>query len=244
MSEHTPGYLETEPERIGRWHPGPVTVRLLGDQTLQDLRDWRATGFLYQGLSQSIWSLEFVETDMRYERKEDYELLAPLSGTVEDVTMLDVLGCEAVLKYLVPHFCCLNVLQVESEELRRLDDSLFSLRNLRYLNLRATLLESLPRSISGLVHLRSVVLRGCPKLPALPSTIARCPDLKRLRLIWCNSMGYTNKVDDEGGSLRDPKHPLPLPFTVGGFPSLKEIVARAVVLMLRGSSVLEKMAIN
>ncbi|KAJ9163565.1 hypothetical protein P3X46_023216 [Hevea brasiliensis] len=74
----------------------------------------------------------------------------------------------------------LRVLSLPRLNMDGLVDSIRELRQLKYLNLSGTLIESLPESISSLYFLQILILRECKRLVVLPTNMGRLINLSHL----------------------------------------------------------------
>ncbi|XP_022889154.1 putative disease resistance protein At3g14460, partial [Olea europaea var. sylvestris] len=85
-----------------------------------------------------------------------------------------------ILHHLLPKLSCLRVLSLNGYSIYDLPDSIGDLRHLRYLGLAQTLLKWLPESMSTLINLQVLILRGCCNLTKLPISMENLINLRHL----------------------------------------------------------------
>ncbi|CAA2980125.1 disease resistance RPP13 1 [Olea europaea subsp. europaea] len=76
-----------------------------------------------------------------------------------------------VLLDILPKLHCLRVLSLSDYKIYELPNFIGDLEHLRYLDLTETLLKCLPESVSNLINLQVLILRGCYRLTKLPANM-------------------------------------------------------------------------
>ncbi|XP_022872725.1 putative disease resistance protein At3g14460 [Olea europaea var. sylvestris] len=87
---------------------------------------------------------------------------------------------QRILLHLLPNLYCLRVLSLNGYSIYELPDSIGDLRHLRYLGLAQTLLKWLPESVSTLINLQVLIIRGCWNLTKLPTSMENLINLRHL----------------------------------------------------------------
>ncbi|CAA2964966.1 disease resistance RPP13 1 [Olea europaea subsp. europaea] len=87
---------------------------------------------------------------------------------------------QRILLHLLPNLLCLRVLSINGYSIYELPNTVGDLRHLRYLGLAETSLKWLPESVSNLINLRVLILRGCFVLVKLPTRMENLVNLCHL----------------------------------------------------------------
>ncbi|XP_058078221.1 putative disease resistance protein RGA3 isoform X2 [Magnolia sinica] len=105
--------------------------------------------------------------------------------------LLDGRQTFSVPRNLLTHFMCLRVLDlslacVTTEMLV----SISSLKHLRYLHMSCIQIRALPKSISTLHHLQTLILSGCHNLAELPRDMSKMTSLRHLEMSRYNKLTH------------------------------------------------------
>ncbi|MHA2391185.1 MAG: leucine-rich repeat domain-containing protein [Promethearchaeota archaeon] len=189
---------------------------LITELDLSNVERYSSSSNKLENFLDSIFSLKFLKKcDLRFNHLNKIPEISNSSLETLDLSYNKLIKLPGISK-----FSSLKILNLKSNRLRSISDSIGTLSSLENLNLRNNILSSLPDSISSLSSLKSLDLHG-NKFSSLDLSLSK--SIQELELGWNNfktvpngikSLSSLKKLGLGGNKL------INLPDWIGSFPVL------------------------